>query len=598
MREKNRKPIASIKKLPQFTTMNVIDGQAGLISYFSLIFYSLTIDNILNIIVLLILAGVTIATLTGDNGILTKATEAQEDTEIAEEKEKVELSATGALTKANGGEISQENLEEELGKYFETGKYAVEVGINDDGTEGYIVTITENDANGRTYFVDKTGNIEEYIQRNPIEIPETGGEEFSRAYGKIDILFLQGTSYDVGSANAPVVDKDNMIPVNWNGTDWIVTTEENWDFEYGTTDETKKWANVMLRDTLIVEGIADAKTATIEEMKGKKVITEGSMLVWIPRYAYKITYYSDSSMTTPVGYSDARGFVDTEGRTPSNIVNEPITSIAVADNYRPHPAFEDGSKTGYTQGEWDKKIKGIWIGKAATTEKVNGKVTIQPNKRYYNASIGQAYKDAQDLDIANSHMAKNSEWGAMVYLAESIYGINGKEAELRNQNTIAEDYKTFLEASTTGNVYGIYHTAAGCYNYTAAYIPDNSTYNGNSFASINNTTNNKTESTKYATVYSMVGEDSTPEENYELNLNRMFGDGIIETSEDNSTPWHASPYADFVGKGTWAGAEYHPFFYRSGSPVSYGKFLFSAYTGSNVYGIDDPFGFTICCIVE
>lgn len=67
MREKNRKPIASYIKLPQFTTMNVIDGQAGLIIYASLIFYSLTIDNILNIIVLLILAGVAIATLTGDN---------------------------------------------------------------------------------------------------------------------------------------------------------------------------------------------------------------------------------------------------------------------------------------------------------------------------------------------------------------------------------------------------------------------------------------------------------------------------------------------------------------------------------------------------
>ena len=67
MRGKNRNPIASNKKLPQFTTMNVIDGQAGIIGYTSLIFYSLTIDNILNIIVLLILAGVVIATLSGEN---------------------------------------------------------------------------------------------------------------------------------------------------------------------------------------------------------------------------------------------------------------------------------------------------------------------------------------------------------------------------------------------------------------------------------------------------------------------------------------------------------------------------------------------------
>ena len=49
MRENNRKPIEKCrKKLPQFTTMNVIDGQAGLVIYSSLIFYSLTIDNILN----------------------------------------------------------------------------------------------------------------------------------------------------------------------------------------------------------------------------------------------------------------------------------------------------------------------------------------------------------------------------------------------------------------------------------------------------------------------------------------------------------------------------------------------------------------------
>ena len=135
--------------------MNVIDGQAVQIRGFSLIFYSLTIDNILNIIVLLILASVSIAMLTGDNGILTRASDAKEQTELADEKEKVQLSVTGALTKANGEEISQDNLEEELEKNFVTGKYAVESGTNEDRTEGYIVTITENVEEGRKYFVEK-----------------------------------------------------------------------------------------------------------------------------------------------------------------------------------------------------------------------------------------------------------------------------------------------------------------------------------------------------------------------------------------------------------------------------------------------------------
>ena len=93
MREKNRKPIASIKKLPQFTTMNVIDGQAGLISYFSLIFYSLTIDNILNIVILIILATVTINFAFGEDGIIARAQQAKEITEQATKDEQEALNS-------------------------------------------------------------------------------------------------------------------------------------------------------------------------------------------------------------------------------------------------------------------------------------------------------------------------------------------------------------------------------------------------------------------------------------------------------------------------------------------------------------------------
>jgi len=89
--ENNRKPIASLNMFPQFTTMNVIDGQAGVIIYSSLICHSLTIDNILNIIVLLILAGVTVATLTGDNGLLQKVEEAKNTNEEAKIMEEIIL---------------------------------------------------------------------------------------------------------------------------------------------------------------------------------------------------------------------------------------------------------------------------------------------------------------------------------------------------------------------------------------------------------------------------------------------------------------------------------------------------------------------------
>ena len=92
MRENNRNSIEKCrKKLPQFTTMNVIDGQAGLVIYSSLIFYSLIINNILNIIVLLILASVIIATLSGDNGLLAKAQQVKEETHIAQDKEQIQF---------------------------------------------------------------------------------------------------------------------------------------------------------------------------------------------------------------------------------------------------------------------------------------------------------------------------------------------------------------------------------------------------------------------------------------------------------------------------------------------------------------------------
>ena len=112
MREKNRKSIASNEKLPQFTTMNVIDGQAGLVNYSSLIFYSLTLNNILNIIVLLILAGVTIETLTGDNGILTRANDAKTKMEEATLEEKIRLLATETMINQYTGENEEKTAQE------------------------------------------------------------------------------------------------------------------------------------------------------------------------------------------------------------------------------------------------------------------------------------------------------------------------------------------------------------------------------------------------------------------------------------------------------------------------------------------------------
>ena len=108
---------------------------------------------VITIIVLLILAGVTIATLTGDNGILTKATEAKDKTEEGEEEEKVKLSVAGALAKDNGGEIKEGYLDEELASQF--GEKGTDYNL--EGSGPFTVTIL---GSGRKYIVNKDGSVE------------------------------------------------------------------------------------------------------------------------------------------------------------------------------------------------------------------------------------------------------------------------------------------------------------------------------------------------------------------------------------------------------------------------------------------------------
>ena len=72
---------------------------------------------IITIIVLLILAGIGITMVVGQNGILSRAQEAKTTTSEKAAKEKVELSVSGAIARSNYGELTIKNLEEEVGKY-------------------------------------------------------------------------------------------------------------------------------------------------------------------------------------------------------------------------------------------------------------------------------------------------------------------------------------------------------------------------------------------------------------------------------------------------------------------------------------------------
>ena len=101
---------------------------------------------VITIIILLILAGITLVTLTGDNGIIKRAIQAKEETKEKSAIEKVQLMLADYITEKY---IGTKTLEEYLNEQKEKGELD-EVTNNKDGTitvevDGYEITIKEDE---------------------------------------------------------------------------------------------------------------------------------------------------------------------------------------------------------------------------------------------------------------------------------------------------------------------------------------------------------------------------------------------------------------------------------------------------------------------
>lgn len=90
---------------------------------------------VITIIVLLILAGVSIATLTGENGILTQAQTAKEKTEKAEIIERAQTDLIGMQAENQSGDVTRVDLKTVLDKYFDN--------VPDDYTQDTLLTAKE-----------------------------------------------------------------------------------------------------------------------------------------------------------------------------------------------------------------------------------------------------------------------------------------------------------------------------------------------------------------------------------------------------------------------------------------------------------------------
>ena len=156
---------------------------------------------VITIVVLLILAGVTIATLTGNNGIITRANEAKTQTEMGEEKEAIELAYNGAMAENNGSGVSYQDLNDQFELNGRT-------DVNASGENPIIVTFDS----GRIYEIDENGNIKDSTTG--------GGEETEniKEYTEDGVPVPKGFYYVGGTKEDGVIISDSSQDENKGST--------------------------------------------------------------------------------------------------------------------------------------------------------------------------------------------------------------------------------------------------------------------------------------------------------------------------------------------------------------------------------------------
>ena len=358
-----------------------------------------------------------------------------------------------------------------------------------------------------------------------VEIGVEGGyanNSLSLSSGNIALELINKYN-DSSGANEPVL-ASGMIPVVYDNSNdvWVVadTTTKWYDYD------TQWWANA------VTVSDASLRTATPGTSLSMNVIN--SMWVWIPRYKYKITKNigSSSEVTSPPQ-------IDVVFETGTETTGTALAScsITATNCYYTHPAFRDGSSvyktTAYDQGGWDKELEGIWVGKFETSG-TGTTPTIKPNALAkadenvsnqfltslkfaggtMNTSTGVVtFAGNSTYGLTSStdtHLIKNTEWGAVAYLSQSKYGKMGngnytgtnKEVYMNNSNSYytgrsfgapsstsskPSGYGSYsytdklcpttaclgnavtyagTGASTTGTIYGIYDMSGGAYDRT------------------------------------------------------------------------------------------------------------------------------------
>ena len=268
--------------------------------------------------------------------------------------------------------------------------------------------------------------------------------------------------------------------------------------------ETKKWANAVI---LFDESKTYASGDVIPEDNIE------SYFVWIPKYRYQLwdlgLYDSLTEIDTtkvheiPVIFGDYNTSDSVSGECTTPMESGESGNCQVGD-YMTHPAFLSIPSTGF----WVGKFETGYAGATSTTEaEVNerdaSKVIVKPNVYSWRGiqvanAFYTTYDYQRDLD---SHMMKNTEWGAVAYLEHSAYGsstsvrinnnssyITGYQAneeptcgytatneecnQYCNDDTCNIAYPSSILANTTNNITGIFDMSGGAWDYVMGVMLD------------------------------------------------------------------------------------------------------------------------------
>ena len=151
---------------------------------------------VITIIVLLILAGVTISALSGQNGILRNAGKAKEETEKAQVIEQAQIDILGKQADNSNGELERNDIKEVLDKYFKE--------VPDDFTSDTVLDTKEEYGN---YKIPLSEIYDGEIKEPTLKAGDMSEEQKKELIGKYV------TNYEPAS-NAAIVTEEG-IPGKW-----------------------------------------------------------------------------------------------------------------------------------------------------------------------------------------------------------------------------------------------------------------------------------------------------------------------------------------------------------------------------------------------